>query len=74
MDNKGKGQSGQDRMSMGYNEIRGSWDRVYFRSKGKVMKTAKELNAIPFDVECAGLSRYEENGEEPVSFDSIIRK
>ncbi|MGC8505635.1 MAG: chromate resistance protein ChrB domain-containing protein [Thermoplasmata archaeon] len=40
----------------------------------KVIKAAKEMNAIPFDVEGAELTHYEENGEERVSFDSIIRK
>jgi hypothetical protein len=45
-----------------------------FVPRDKVMKAAKELNAIPFDVEGAELSHYEENGEERVSFDSIIRK
>lgn len=42
--------------------------------KEKVMEIAKELGAIPFDAPGAELYHYEENGEEFVSFDAIIRK
>lgn len=45
-----------------------------FVPRDRVITAAKEMNAIPFDVEGAELTHYEENGEERVSFDSVIRK
>ncbi|MGC8663855.1 MAG: chromate resistance protein ChrB domain-containing protein [Thermoplasmata archaeon] len=40
----------------------------------EVLKKAKELNAIPFDVENAELTHYHEGKNEFVSFDAIIKK
>ncbi|MGC8610773.1 MAG: chromate resistance protein ChrB domain-containing protein [Thermoplasmata archaeon] len=45
-----------------------------FLPKEEVLRKAKELNAIPFDVEGAELTHYKENSEERVSFDAIIKK
>lgn len=39
-----------------------------------VLKKAKELNAIPFDVDNAELTHYFEGNEEYVSFDALIKK
>ncbi len=46
---------------------------IYVPSQ-EVLKKAKELNAIPFDVEGAELTHYMEGNEERVSFDAIIKK
>ncbi|HYK92976.1 MAG TPA: chromate resistance protein ChrB domain-containing protein [Thermoplasmata archaeon] len=42
--------------------------------KEKVAEVAKKEGAIPFDTPGAELHHYEENGQEFVSFDAIIRK
>ncbi len=39
-----------------------------------VLTKARELNAIPFDVEGVELTHYREGGNEYVSFDAIIKK
>ncbi|MGC8608878.1 MAG: chromate resistance protein ChrB domain-containing protein [Thermoplasmata archaeon] len=50
-------------------------DAVFlFVPKEKVLETAKKENAIPFDVPGAELMHFKENGNEYVSFDSIIKK
>ncbi|MDG6939612.1 MAG: chromate resistance protein [Nitrososphaerota archaeon] len=46
----------------------------YFVPKDRVMETAKREGATPFDAPGAELTHYVEDGEERVSFDSIIRK
>ncbi len=38
------------------------------------MEVAKKQGAIPFDTPGAELHHYEENGQEFVSFDALIRK
>ena len=40
----------------------------------QVMKVAKEQSATPFDFPGAKLHHYEEDGQEYVSFDAIIRE
>ena len=42
--------------------------------KEKVNEVAKRENAIPFDAAGIELTHYQENGEERVSFDAIIKK
>lgn len=42
--------------------------------KEKVMDVAKKEGAVPFDVPGAELYHFEENGEEFVSFDAVIKK
>jgi hypothetical protein len=42
--------------------------------KDKVMETAKQQGATPFDAPGAELHHYEENGKEFVSFDAMVRK
>ncbi len=45
-----------------------------FVAKEEVIKAAEREHAIPFDAPGAELFHYEENGNEYVSFDAIIRK
>jgi hypothetical protein len=45
-----------------------------FVPKEKVLEVAKRENAVPFDAPGAELFHYEENGQERVSFDAVIRK
>lgn len=45
-----------------------------FVPSGEVNKAAKELGAIPFDVDGAELNHFQENGKEYVTFDAIMRK
>jgi Uncharacterized conserved protein, COG4275 len=45
-----------------------------FVPSGEVKKAARELGAIPFDVEGAELNHFYENGKEYVTFDAFIRK
>ncbi|PYB68665.1 chromate resistance protein [Thermoplasma sp. Kam2015] len=40
----------------------------------EVLKRAKELNAVPFDVENVELTHFREGNEERVSFDAFIKK
>ncbi|WP_297215527.1 chromate resistance protein ChrB domain-containing protein [Thermoplasma sp.] len=40
----------------------------------EVLKRAKELNAVPFDVENVELTHFREENEERVSFDAFIKK
>lgn len=42
--------------------------------KDQVLAVARRENATPFDVPGAELHHYEENGQEFVTFDAIIRK
>ena len=42
--------------------------------KEEVNEVAKRENAIPFDAAGIELTHYQENGEERVSFDAIIKK
>jgi hypothetical protein len=42
--------------------------------KDKVMEVAQREGAIPFDVPGAELYHYEENGEQRVTFDAVIKK
>ena len=42
--------------------------------KEKVNEVVKRENAIPFDAAGIELTHYQENGEERVSFDAIIKK
>ncbi len=42
--------------------------------KEKVMDVAQKEGAVPFDVPGAELYHFEENGEEFVSFDAVIKK
>jgi hypothetical protein len=45
-----------------------------FVPEDKVLETAQNENAIPFDVKGAELTHYLEDGIEHVTFDAIIRK
>ena len=45
-----------------------------FVSKERVFEVAQEAGAIPFDAPGAELHHYEEDGQERVSFDAVIRK
>ena len=45
-----------------------------FVPREKVDEVAKRENAVPFDSPGVELTHYKENGEERVSFDSIIKK
>lgn len=45
-----------------------------FVPKESVLEKAKTENAIPFDIPGAELFHFEENGQEFVSFDAVIRK
>ena len=45
-----------------------------FVPKDRVLATAQESGAIPFDIPGAELFHYEEGGHEFVSFDAIVRK
>ena len=46
----------------------------HFVPADEVLSKADELDATPFDVEGCELTHYEEDGEERVSFDAIIKK
>ncbi len=45
-----------------------------FVPSGEVIKAARELGAIAFDVDGAELNHFQENGKEFVTFDAFIRK
>jgi hypothetical protein len=45
-----------------------------FVPKEKVFETAKKEGAVPFDTPGAELHHYQENGQERVSFDAVLKK
>lgn len=48
--------------------------KFLFAPKERIQEVARAENAIPFDTPGVELTHYEENGNEFVSFDAIIKK